>query len=153
VHFSDKRSKKNVFLSFLLFVGDIGFMCNEIMNFKGWHAWIDVSSIVTLAVIHSKMYRCHSGFVNTVKTAFTDAVMMWFTLMSLFFWNVASQIIGWLCLTLRNRTICNSAWTFQPLKMFLYKVFILSSNTCIVTIKSTFKATCFSPSGHHQALL
>jgi hypothetical protein len=104
-------------LSFLLFVGDIGFMCDGIMNFNGWHSWVDVSSIVTLVVIHSKMNRCLSSFVNTVKTAFTDAIMMWFTLMSLFFWNVAPHIIGWLCLTLRNRTLRNSAWTFQPLKI------------------------------------
>jgi len=145
VHLSDNVVKKTVFLFFLLFVGDMGFRCDGIMNFKGWHSWIDVSSIVTLAVIQSKMCGCLSSFVNTVKTAFTDAVLIWFTLMPLFFWNVAPHIIGWLCLPLRNRTIWYSKWTFQPLKMILYKVFIFPSNTSIITIKSIFKATCFSP--------
>jgi hypothetical protein len=66
------------------------------MNFDGWHSWVDVSCIVTLAVIHNEMNRCLSSFINTVEIAFTDAVMMWFTLTSLFFWNVAPHIIGWL---------------------------------------------------------
>jgi len=35
---------------------------------------VDVSSIVTLAVIHSKMNRCLSSSVNTVKTCYNDVI-------------------------------------------------------------------------------
>jgi hypothetical protein len=90
-------------------------MYDRIMNFDDWHSSVDIVSTVTLAVIHSKMNRCLSSFVNTVKTAFTNAIMMWFTLMSSGMWH---HLGAW-CPTVRNNTIKNSVWTFQPLKIRL----------------------------------